>query len=122
MSLSLKQTAEDPWMGASVRWPANSKVSGIVTRIAEFGAFVELTPGVEGLIHISELSDEHVRSVADVVQEGQSVEVRILELDEVQKRISLSLKDESGFTTGSVVLQQHTPDKKRKRPLKGGLD
>jgi small subunit ribosomal protein S1 len=63
-----------------------------VTRLAEFGAFVELEPAIEGLIHISELSPQRVRRVKDIVQEGQEVHVMILSVDAAQRRISLSLK------------------------------
>jgi small subunit ribosomal protein S1 len=101
VSLSLKQVGDNPWVGAAVRWPVGSKVEGLVMRTADFGAFVQLTKGVEGLIHISELSDKHVSRVGEVVREGDTVEVKILDVDEDNRRISLSMKEESsgtGFT------------------------
>jgi len=101
-------------------------VSGTVKRIAAFGAFVELIPGVEGLIHISELSDQRVRSVGDVVKEGQSVQARVLEVDEESRRISLSIKqlaDVPEYTGGDYTSATPAAEpKKRKKPLKGGLD
>ena len=127
IGLSLKQMQDDPWTGASVRWPKDSVVRGIVTRTAEFGAFVELTEGVEGLIHISELSESHVRRTDAVVREGDSVEVKVVSVDEDARRISLSIKqlqstggyDGPGMDTDPDLVRT---ERKRKRPLKGGLD
>lgn len=125
ITLSLKQMQDDPWVGASVRWAEGTVVEGPVTRTADFGAFVELAPGVEGLIHISELSDAHVRAVSDVVQEGRLVRPRVLSVDEERRRISLSLKQTGAggeSTAAESAFEAPTPKKKRKRPLKGGLD
>ncbi len=119
LSLSLKQAQANPWVGVTHKYPRQSEHTGTVTRLAEFGAFVELEPGVEGLVHISELSDQRVRRVEDVVQQGQPLRVRVLDVDEPARRISLSSK---------ALLATETPDrparaaKKRKRPLRGGLD
>ncbi len=130
ISLSLKQVGDDPWMGASARWPVQTIVQGTVKRITDFGAFVELTPGVEGLVHISEVSDARVRSVRDALQEGQSVQAKVLEVDEENHRISLSIKqvrsmpeytgeiaEETAQTSEPAAAQQP----KRKKPLKGGF-
>lgn len=134
ISLSLKKVGDDPWTGAAVRWPEKSEVQGVVKRIAEFGAFVELVPGVEGLVHISELSNERVRSVGDAVKEGQPVKCKVLGVEEDRRRISLSIKQagqESAFyaTPGSAAGSASSaegeapkPPAKRKKPLKGGLD
>jgi small subunit ribosomal protein S1 len=127
MSLSIKRTADDPWQGASVRWAPGSSVEGKVTRLADFGAFVELTPGVEGLVHISEMSNERVRSPGDVVKEGQSVKVNVIEVDEEKRRISLTMKETPEVTDWQAELEaakqdDSKPKKKRKKPLKGGLD
>lgn len=129
ISLSIKRVGDDPWMGASARWPAESVVTGVVKRLSEFGAFVELTPGVEGLIHISELSSERVRSVSDVVREGQSVQAKVLEVDEDRRRISLSMKrlrEDPNYTgdadAGAAAPEPPKPQSKRKKPLKGGLE
>jgi len=126
ISLSIKAAGDDPWLGASVRWPKDSFVDGIVKNVTDFGAFVELTPGVEGLVHVSQLGEGFVRAVSDVVELGQSVRARVLEVDEEQRRISLSLKDQPG---SAPPIEEATSDKpsrrakaKRKRPLKGGLD
>jgi small subunit ribosomal protein S1 len=92
ISLSLKQLSPSPWDEYASRVKPGARVTGKVTRIAEFGAFVELAPGVEGLIHISELSNHRVRRVRDVVSEGQSVLVDILQMDPTSRRIALSMK------------------------------
>jgi len=123
ISLSLKQAGEDPWTGASVRWPVGSLTEGIVTKIADFGAFVELAPGVEGLVHISELSSGRVRSVSDAVEEGRTVRVRVLRVDEDARRISLSMSRAAAPAAGEAASTEEAPSKpQRKRPLKGGLD
>jgi len=126
ISLSIKQAGQDPWMGASVRWPEGSVAQGRVTRTADFGAFVELAPGVEGLVHISELGDGYIRSVSDALRDGDAVTAKVLTVDEDARRISLSIKGlaESPEYTGSENVQQSPPkkDKKAKRPRKGGLD
>ena len=128
ISLSIKRVGDDPWMGASVRWPVDSVVEGTVKRIAEFGAFIELTPGVEGLVHVSELSDGHVRAVGDVVSEGQQVEAKVLSIDEERRRIALSIKQRASMPdyTGDLPTDSEPEPpqapRKRKKPLKGGLD
>ncbi len=93
ISLSIKQAQANPWSGAEGRFPPNSEVIGKISRIAEFGAFVELEPGIEGLMHVSELSEERVRRVEDVVQVGQTVRVRVLETSENARRMSLTMKN-----------------------------
>lgn len=129
MSLSLKRAQDDPWIGASVRWAEDSIVEGRVSRVADFGAFVQLSPGVEGLIHISELGDGFVRAVGDVVREGDAVKAKVLEVDEAARRISLSMKqlsetsqtsDNSSWADSAQAPAD--PARKRKKPLKGGLD
>lgn len=92
ISLSLKQLASSPWDTLNERLHVGSRIQGKVTRTAEFGAFVEVEPGIEGLIHISELGSNRVRRVRDVLQEGKEVEVQIVSIDKEQKRIGLSLK------------------------------
>lgn len=129
ISLSLKRAGEDPWIGASVRWPSEGMVDGTVKRITAFGAFVELAPGVEGLIHISEVSDGHVREVGDVLKVGATIQARVLSVDEERRRIALSLKQSSAAPDYDALEAMATsdrperPDKpRRKKPLRGGLD
>lgn len=118
ISVGLKQLEENPWASVETRFPANATVKGKVTRIIDFGAFVELAPGVEGLIHISELSDRRVRAVGDVVQEGQEVEARVLKVDQAAQRISLSMRPPEPEHRAA---EGDRATKKRKRPLRGGL-
>ena len=92
ISLSLKALTVSPWDEFAKQVKAGARVTGKVTRTADFGAFVELEPGIEGLIHVSELSTQHVRRVRDVVAEGQTVEVEVLTVDPAARRIGLSLK------------------------------
>lgn len=97
VALSVKALANDPWEGLAGRFSTGDKVRGKVTRCAKFGAFVEITPGVEGLVHISEMS--YLRRVVkpdDIVQPGDVVDVLIKEIDSDQRRVSLSIRDAEG--------------------------
>lgn len=96
ISLGLKQILPDPWTTVSTKYPEGSVVEGRVTRLAPFGAFVELEPGVEGLVHISEMADRRVSKPEDVVSPGQPVRVKVLRVRPEEKRISLSLKQADG--------------------------
>jgi small subunit ribosomal protein S1 len=93
LSLGLKQLQAEPWETAPERYQAGQRVSGIVTRVAEFGAFVELEPGVEGLIHVSEMSwGKKVRVAGDILKQGERVDAVILGIKPEERRISLGLK------------------------------
>ena len=93
ISLGMKQLAEDPWKGIEVKYPVGARFTGTVTNIADYGAFVELEPGVEGLIHVSEMSwvKKNIHP-GKIVSTSQQVEVQILEVDPNKRRISLGLK------------------------------
>lgn len=122
-ALSIRQAIADPWEGVAEAFPEKSLVKGKVTRLADFGAFVELIAGVEGLIHISELSDTRVRSCSDVVSVGQEVEARVLGVDRDERRISLSIKavHEHSKARASEDSMSLPKPKQRKKPLRGGL-
>ena len=92
ISLSLRDTTDHPWKSVSDDYSVDDIVTGKVTRIADFGAFVQLMPGVEGLVHISELSYKRVAKVSSVISEGQDLEVKILSVDKEAQKISLSHK------------------------------
>jgi small subunit ribosomal protein S1 len=92
ISLGLKQTQEDPWRRVLDEYKPGDALEGKVTKVVAFGAFVEIVPGVEGLVHISELAEHHVENPSEVVSPGDQVWVRILEIDESRRRISLSVK------------------------------
>jgi small subunit ribosomal protein S1 len=93
VSLGLKQMGDDPWMGVGRRYPAQTRMFGKITNIADYGAFVEIEPGIEGLVHVSEM-DWTNKNVAPnkLVTMGQEVEVMVLEIDEDKRRISLGMK------------------------------
>jgi small subunit ribosomal protein S1 len=114
ISVGMKQLQPHPWDQVGDKYKAGDRVRGTVTRLAEFGAFVELEPGVEGLIHISEMSwsKGKIRKASDVVKQGETVEVVILAVDAGQRRLSLGLKQALGdpwvdvpqrFPIGSAV-------------------
>lgn len=127
IGLGMRQLSQNPWSVATSKYAVGTTVSGVVTRTADFGAFVQLEPGLEGLIHISEMDHKRIHRVTDVVKEGQAVEAKVLEVDPDRKRISLSLKalkdrpeepkkaDEDLAPSGGEAYVA-----KRKGPLKGG--
>lgn len=132
VSLGHKELLASPWDDVEARYPAGTKISGTVTRTEEYGAFVELEPAIEGLIHISELAPQRVRRVTDIVHVGQPVEVVVLSVDVPQRRISLSLKQAlpeepaeeptEGQTTPEPEEEApRKPPRPRTTPLRGGI-
>jgi small subunit ribosomal protein S1 len=105
ISLGLKQTQEDPWQKVLNEYKPGDVLEGKVTKVVAFGAFIEIVPGVEGLVHISELAEHHVETPSEVVTPGEEKWVRILEIDEERRRISLSIKRaEAGNTAFSDLI------------------
>jgi len=100
ISLGLKQTQSDPWQQVLDTYNEGDEVEGKVTKVVTFGAFVEILPGVEGLVHISELAQHHVENPREVVSQGDEVKAKIIEVDGERRRLSLSLKRVEG---GGVV-------------------
>src|SRR5919106_1782637 len=92
ISLGLKQTQSDPWQQVIDTYEQGDVIEGRVTKVVTFGAFVEVVPGVEGLVHISELATHHVENPREIVQQGESVRAKIIEMDAERRRLSLSLK------------------------------
>jgi small subunit ribosomal protein S1 len=92
ISLGLKQTQEDPWQRVMDTYNVGDVLEGKVTKVVSFGAFVEILDGVEGLVHISELAQHHVENPREVVNQGDTVKVKILEIDSERRRLSLSVK------------------------------
>lgn len=92
ISLTMKGMGPNPWDSAANRYTPETVISGLVTRVTDFGAFIELEPGIEGLVHISELDYKRVRKVTDVCRVGQEVSAKVLEFDQNRKRVSLSMK------------------------------
>jgi len=128
ISLGMRQLAPNPWRSAEAKYAKGSTATGRVTRVEPFGAFVELEPGVEGLVHISELEHRRVKRVEEVLNVGDMAEVQIIEVDPKKKRISLSAKalktkpepiaqpKDEDLAPGKGVAYQ----RKRKDGLKGG--
>lgn len=92
ISLSLKAAMQDPWDEIAQRFPVGSVVKGKVSKIASFGAFVELEDGVDGLVHISQISDQRIEKVKDALEVGQEVEARVVKVDRGERRIGLSIR------------------------------
>ncbi len=130
LTLSLKQAGGDPWAEAATKYPAGSTHRGKVTRVADFGAFIELEAGVDGLVHISELSENRVRRTEDVLKLGQETEARVLEVDSEKRRLRLTLKKHDPEAEARMIKDQanrevdkkHREKRLKKQPLKGGLD
>jgi small subunit ribosomal protein S1 len=127
ISLAMRDLAENPWTNVTTKYPVTSRVKGTVSKLMDFGAFVRLEAGVEGLIHISELAHGRVFRASDIVVEGQEVEVKVLSVDAEQQRISLSLKALQARPEPKKTEPEPEPEPeplpqpKRKTPLKGGL-
>lgn len=130
IGLSYRSTQDNPWNDVETRFPPGAVVKGTVSRLANFGAFVKLATGIEGLVHISELAHRRVAAVSQVLQEGQDVEVKVLTVEPDTQRIALSLRatqakpeKESGGKAAEPEIEEsrRTPAvKKFQGPLKGG--
>ena len=92
ISLGMKQLSDDPWKEIDSKYKIGDLVKGKVTKLASFGAFVQLQDDIDGLVHISQLSEDHVAKVKDVLKVGQEVEARVIKVDKVERRIGLSVK------------------------------
>lgn len=92
ISLGLKQAQEDPWATIANKYKVGQMVKGKVSKLASFGAFVEIAEGIDGLVHISQISDQRVDKVKDALQPGQEVEARVIKIDPSERRIGLSIK------------------------------
>ena len=92
IALSMKFPADNPWNGAAEKYAVGNVVTGKVARMTDFGAFVELAPGVDALLHVSQISKEHVEKPSDILKVGQEIEAKIVDFNEDEKKISLSMK------------------------------
>lgn len=107
IALSLKQAQENPWSNVEQKYPVGATVSGKITKLAQFGAFAEIEPGVEGLIHISELSDERITHPKQVVREGEDVQLKVIRIDPQRHRLGLSLRQaEYGDDGGGYQVEE----------------
>lgn len=93
ISLSIKETLPGPWSQIGEKVKQGDVLEGTVQRLVSFGAFVEILPGVEGLVHISQISHKHIGTPQEVLEEGQTVKVKVLDVNEDEERISLSIRD-----------------------------
>ncbi len=91
-SLGIKQLTQDPWDTLSERTPVGSRVKGKITKVTDFGGFVEIEPGIEGLVHVSEIKEERVENPRDALTEGQEVDVKIIDINTTDRKIALSMK------------------------------
>jgi small subunit ribosomal protein S1 len=122
ISLGLKQMQEDPWVHViPANYRAGQVVKGHVTKIANFGVFVELEPGLEGLLHISEISDQKIEKPEEALKVGQEVEVKILRVDSDERKIGLSLK-RAQWAQEEEKREQARAERAEKRGLRGGLE
>lgn len=119
IGLSLKQTQSDPWSEADRKYLPDTVVTGTITRCTNFGAFVQLEPGVEGLIHISQLADHRVDQVEDIVKPGDEVTVKVMDLDPDQRRIGLSIRALVESAQVEAELSQERSGKPRDRRSRG---
>ena len=128
ISLSMKSLQANPWAGVGERYVKDHVYTGTVSQVTDFGAFVTLEPGIDGLVHISELADKRVAKTSDVVSKGEEVSVKVVSVDDENQRISLSMKGLSGELEGEADKASEPagaaePAKKKKgRPRRGGLD
>lgn len=116
ISLGLKQTLPDPWDTAAQNYPEGSIITGKVMRLAPFGAFVQLEPGIEGLVHISQMANRHVAEPSEVVQEGEEVRVRVLRVQPQERRISLSIKAADETAGGGQSERSDSGSRKGRAP------
>lgn len=107
VSLSLKLTTPEPWAALDEKYQVGDIVQGKVVRIADFGAFIELEPGLDGLVHISQISDKHISKPSQEVHVGQIVNVKLLEINKESKRISLSIKEAAADQLNVETISSH---------------
>ena len=110
IALSIKETIPGPWTGIESKAAKGSILTGTVKRLVSFGAFVEVFPGIEGLVHISQISHKHINTPHEVLKEGQEVEVKVLDVNEADKRLSLNIKDLQGAPVKEEEFEYELPE------------
>jgi len=127
IGLSYRDLLENPWDTAAAKYPVNTQITGTVSKLMDFGAFVQLEPGIEGLVHVSELSHKRIWRPSDVVKEGEEVEALVLSVDTEAQRIGLSMKAVSVPEPDKKEAESDEPGApakqtlRRKTPLQGGI-
>ena len=117
ITLGVKQLSDNPWENIERTMPVGAVIEGKISKITAFGAFVELPNGIEGLIHVTELSDQPFGKIEDVVSKGDDVKVKVLKIDPEHKKIALSIKEflaEKGIQNGDDIVVQ-SPDVRRQK-------
>ncbi|NOU99233.1 30S ribosomal protein S1 [Paenibacillus planticolens] len=122
ISLSIKATQAGPWSNVENDFKAGDIVTGTVKRLAAFGAFVEVAPGVEGLVHISQIAHRHIGTPHEVLKEGQEVQVKILEINASEKRVSLSIKETEEAPEAPAAAAPSAGKPERERQPRGDRD
>jgi small subunit ribosomal protein S1 len=122
ISLGLKQIQPDPWDSATQRYPMGSRVIGKVVRLTDFGAFVELEPGVDGLLHISQMSNRPIGSPSEIVNVGDELTLMVIRVDPNERRIGLSLKELAAVIEEPTHSEQRGRQKGRKRRSEDDYD
>ena len=123
LALSIKAATPDPWAGIETRFVPGTRVHGVVARLADFGAFVTLAPGIDALVHVSEAAPRQVRHVREVLSPGQPVEAVVLAVDPVKKRISLSIREAlSALTPPSGTQAEGAKPGRVGQPERGGRE
>jgi small subunit ribosomal protein S1 len=105
IALSIKRTQDEPWTTVGERYHLGQIVEGTITQLASFGAFARIEDGIEGLIHVSEMGDGHAQHPRDVVQEGDTVQVRIIRIDPARRRMGLSMRLEGDLEPGAQIAE-----------------
>jgi small subunit ribosomal protein S1 len=122
VSLSLKATQEDPWREFERKYQVGEIIDGQVTKLVPFGAFVRVAPGIEGLVHISELSEQHVDSPESVLSVGDDVRVKVIEIDVARRRISLSMRQVGGAMPAVAEAEIQAEEEAEVRPVAGPVE
>ena len=120
ISLGYKQTKPHPWDNIEEKYPVGQIFEGKIVRLASFGAFVELEPGVDGLVHISQISDKHVNKVEDVLKTGETVSVKVLNVKPRERRISLSIREAAEKKQEEAPRQKESPYVKEEMTVRMG--
>jgi 4-hydroxy-3-methylbut-2-enyl diphosphate reductase len=116
ISLGRKQVLPDPWEGVEAKYPVGAVIEGEVTRTAPFGAFVQIEPGVEGLVHISEVSNQHITKPEEAVNSGDKVQVKVLRVRAEERRISLSIKQAEQGEEESAASDYDSAEQEETKP------
>lgn len=119
IALSMKACAPDPWESAVEQFQPGTKVTGTVARLTDFGAFVTLAPGIDGLVHVSQASDHRIEHVREVMKPGDSVEVHVLNVDPERRRISLSVREPGAPSRATLDVEPGRPRRERGRRGRG---